>query len=63
MNRPLTSAMDNVDAWRLGECAHEASRAPAGDLIDTGLVLLRLLEEKGYELHKRPALETGVTHD
>lgn len=48
----LTATMDNLDAWRLGECARETMKGPAGDLIDTGLILRRLLEEKGYGLVK-----------
>lgn len=48
--RPCTSAMDNVVAWRLGEIAMAAADHPAGDLIDTGLVLRRMLEERGFRL-------------
>lgn len=46
--RILTAAMDNLDAWRLGEVANAAVRNPVGDLIDRGLILLRLLNERGY---------------
>lgn len=48
MIKSLNAAMDNLHAWRLGEIANKASNAPHGDLIDTGLILTRLLEEKGY---------------
>jgi|HubBroStandDraft_2_1064218.scaffolds.fasta_scaffold00003_37 hypothetical protein len=47
----LTAAMDNLDAWRLGGIAKEAgdpNRKDVGDPIDRGLILLRLLTEKGY---------------
>jgi hypothetical protein len=50
-DEPLTAALDNVLAWRLGEIAHAASKAPAGDLIDTGLILLRMLGEKGFSVY------------
>jgi len=49
----LTMTMDNVLAWRLGEVAREAGnpkRTDVGDLIDRGLILRRLLEEKGFYL-------------
>ena len=45
---PLTDAMDNVLAWRLGEVAHKAVEAHSCDLIDRGLILRRLLEESGF---------------
>jgi hypothetical protein len=48
--RPTNSAMNNVVAWRLGMIAHDAVNHPAGDLIDRGLVLRRLLEERGFRL-------------
>lgn len=54
--KPLSSAMDNVDAWRLGEVAQKAggpSRKDVGDYIDRGLILRRLLEEKGYLIIKK----------
>jgi hypothetical protein len=54
----MTAAMDNVDAWRLGEIARDAGnlqRDGVGDLIDRGLILRRLLEENGYGLVKLPA--------
>jgi hypothetical protein len=50
MIRNVTPAMDNVVAWRLGEIAREAAKGPAGDLIDTGLLLCRLLHDKGFVL-------------
>lgn len=46
--RPLTAAMDNILATRLGEIAARASQYPFGDNIDRGLVLLRLLNENGF---------------
>jgi hypothetical protein len=49
-NRPLEALMPNLDAWRLGEAARKAAVAPAGDLIDKGLILLRLLNEAGYDV-------------
>lgn len=52
--KPLTSSMDNVLAWRLGEAAILAAKNPGGDLIDTGLHLLELLEAKGFEVRVRP---------
>ena len=48
--RPLDAAMDNVTALRLGEVANKAVSEPAGDLIDRGLVLIRLLREAGFEV-------------
>lgn len=51
----LDSGMDNVDAWRLGQIAKDAGnpeRDGVGDLIDRGLMLNRLLNEKGYGLLK-----------
>lgn len=48
--RPLDCAMPNLDAWRLGEAALNAAATRAGDLIDTGLVLLRLINEAGYDV-------------
>lgn len=52
-DKPLNELMDNVLAWRLGEVALEAGdpkRKDVGDLIDRGLILRRLLEEKGFYL-------------
>lgn len=48
MTKPLTAAMDNVLAWRMGEACARAYRAPSGDYIDTGLALLRELNENGF---------------
>jgi hypothetical protein len=57
-SKPLTELMDNVLAWRLGEIASDAGdpqRKGVGDLIDRGLILRRLLEEKGfYIIIKKP---------
>lgn len=53
--KPLTASMDNVLAWRLGEIAREAGsieREDVGDPIDRGLILRRLLEEKGFEIRE-----------
>lgn len=52
-DKPLTAAMDNVLAWRLGEIARDAgspSRTDVGDLIDRGLILRRLLEEQNFQI-------------
>lgn len=52
-SKPLDCAMDNVLAWRLGTIAREAgdiNRSDVGDPIDRGLILLRLLNERGFEL-------------
>lgn len=54
---PLTSMMDNVLAWRIGEAAIAAAKAPGGDYIDTGLILLRLLNEKGLDVLVRETPE------
>ena len=51
--QPLTAASDNVLMWQLGEVAREAGnpeRKDVGDRIDRGLILLRLLNEKGFEV-------------
>lgn len=49
----LDSGMSNILAWRLGEIASEAGDPKlkgVGDHIDRGLILRRLLEEKGFFL-------------
>lgn len=46
----LDAAMDNVLAWRLGEIAHESLKPMAGDYIDRGLILLKLLNDKGFDV-------------
>lgn len=49
----LSELMDNVLAYRLGLIARDAgTRGPdtAGDEIDRGLILRRLLEEKQFHL-------------
>ena len=48
----LTEAMDNVLAWNLGKICLEAAspEQKAGDYIDRGLILRRLLEESGFYL-------------
>jgi hypothetical protein len=49
----LTPAMDNLLAWRLGEVCLEAasSSQKVGDHIDRGLIMLRLLDRAGFEVH------------
>lgn len=49
--RPLNRWMDNVHAARIGEIARAAGTTPnAGDSIDRGLILVRLLDEGGYSV-------------
>lgn len=50
LGKPLTAVMDNVLAWRLGESVHMAMDERAGDFIDRGLILLALLNAKGFEV-------------
>jgi len=50
--KPLTAAMDNVDAWRIGEAVLAVQKERSGDPIDTGLILRRLLESKGFGIVK-----------
>lgn len=49
----MTSGMDNVYASRMGEVAREAMspEQKVGDSIDRGLILLRLLNEAGFQVH------------
>lgn len=50
----LTSAMDNQLAWHLGDYARKAATSKeAGDQIDRGLILLRLLNEAGFDIVRR----------
>lgn len=52
----LTTSMNNQLAWRLGIIASEAGskdRTDVGDPIDRGLVLLKLLDEKGFDVSVR----------
>ena len=52
---PLTAAMANVLASRLGSVALEAGKPKhegVGDSIDRGLILRRLLEESGFEIRE-----------
>jgi len=49
-DRLLPEHIGNDDAYRLGEIANLVSMVPAGDYIDTGLALRRLMEERGYWL-------------
>jgi hypothetical protein len=55
--RPLTALMPNTIAWRLGEvCMDVASPAQkVGDPIDRGLILLRLLNERGFDVVEKRA--------
>ena len=48
--KPLTPAMDNVLAWRLGEIANAAVKESAGDLIDRGLALLNQLNQREFQV-------------
>ena len=43
---------DNVNAWRIGEACQQAAKASAGDYIDRGLVLLKMLEADGYGIFR-----------
>lgn len=38
----------NVTAWKLGNAAHAAALASAGDPIDRGLALLKALQDAGF---------------
>ncbi len=51
---PLTAAIDNRVASRLGQLARQAGkdRKDVGDDIDRGLILRRLMEEAGYGIVK-----------
>jgi hypothetical protein len=56
-NKPLTAAMDNVLASKLGKVAKAAGdpdRTDVGDSIDRGLILRRMLEEAGFGLIELP---------
>ena len=60
MEKPLTAAMDNLLAYKLGKIAREAGnekRTDVGDYIDRGLILRRLLEENGFSLIYVPPTE------
>lgn len=62
MAKPLTSAMDNVLAWRMGEALSKARQHSAGDYIDVGLALLHELNAAGFDVvtaEKR----TGIAED
>ena len=63
--KPLTAAMDNLDAWRLGKIPRLALDDPnCGDHIDRGLILLRLLNEAGYDIVRRtPATAIPIVSD
>jgi hypothetical protein len=47
---PLTTAMDNVLAWRMGEALAKARKHSAGDYIDVGLSLLVELNAAGFDV-------------
>lgn len=52
---PLTAAMNNVLAWRLGKVFHRVLKngtSDVGDHIDAGLILHRFLEEHGFEIRE-----------
>ena len=53
--KPLTAAMDNVLASKLGQIAVETcdKKQKVGDSIDRGLILLRLLNENGFEVREK----------
>ena len=54
--KPLTAAMDNVLASRLGKVYQrviENQRNGIGDSIDAGLILRRYLEEAGFEVNEK----------
>jgi hypothetical protein len=55
--KPLTALMPNTIAWRLGEvCTDAASpEQKVGDPIDQGLILLRLLNERGFDVVEKRA--------
>lgn len=56
MNKPiLTAGSDNLHLWRLGANAELACdpKQQVGDFIDRGLILLRLLNEAGYDVVER----------
>lgn len=50
-SRPLTAAMDSLHAWRIGEAVVVAKETHVGDLIDRGLVVLRELNARGFDIH------------
>lgn len=50
-SKPLDCGMNNLLAYKLGEIAADAGnpeRKGVGDYIDRGLILRRLMEEKGF---------------
>ena len=53
--KPLTGYMNNEDASSLGQVAREtmSPKQSVGDSIDRGLILRRLLQEKGFYLVKK----------
>lgn len=54
---PLTALMPNTIAWRLGEVCMDAAslEQKVGDPIDRGLILLRLLNERGFDVVEKRA--------
>lgn len=60
MSKPLNAAMDNVHAWRLGELCNKAAADPkVGDYIDRGLILLKALNDAGYDVVVRDGSQPG----
>ena len=54
-SEPLDESMDSVFASMLGKIAAESGEygsQKAGDNIDTGLFMCRLLREKGFEIRR-----------
>jgi hypothetical protein len=55
-NKPLCGLSDNLHMAKLARCAVEAgnpARKDVGDSIDRGLILLRLINEAGYDVVPR----------
>jgi hypothetical protein len=63
--KPLNAAMDNVLAWKLGKVANEAMdpKQSVGDYIDRGLILLRLLNEAGFDVIQQPSPTDGKAQE
>lgn len=49
-NKPLDKNMDNTIAYQLGSILSLVEQCPAGDNIDKGLILCRLLKESGFSI-------------
>lgn len=50
----VDAACDNVIASRIGEACNEAQGVYAGDTIDRGLALVRILRERGFAVVELP---------